>query len=99
MLIENELVTKEFIDNGGPTLVLLKVIDSFGATGIIQFPYFKNNNFHLDALYVKTSSDDRNGVAIRYFLESCSDPLYNEFGDNVSARYFLIPGGIDPNSN
>jgi|GEM_PF-6902481 len=38
MLIEDELVTKEFIDNGGLILVFLKAIDSFGATGIIQLP-------------------------------------------------------------
>tara|TARA_Y100000589_G_C26830049_1_gene497580 strand:- start:147 stop:392 length:246 start_codon:yes stop_codon:yes gene_type:complete len=42
---------------------VLKAIDSFGATRIIQLPYFKNNNFHVDALYVKTSRDDRNGVS------------------------------------
>ena len=35
MLIEDELVTKKFIHNGGLLLVLLKAIDSFGATGII----------------------------------------------------------------
>ncbi|MCK0161008.1 hypothetical protein [Allomuricauda sp. F6463D] len=51
----------------------MKVTDSFRATKIIQLPYFMDNNILLEALYVKTSSDDRNGVAIRYIRESCSD--------------------------
>lgn len=98
MLIEDERVTEEFIENGGLVLVFLKVSDTFGATGIFQFPYFMDSNNYLDALYIKiTESEmgDMEGVAIRYFLESGSDPLYREFGDNVWVRYVLIPGGVD----
>jgi len=95
MLIEDERVTEEFMENGGLLLVFLKVIDPFGATGIFQFPYFMDSNNYLDALYVKASSDDIEGVAIRYFHESGSDPLYSQYEDNVSVRYVLIPGGVD----
>lgn len=48
--------------NVEPITMLLKVIDSFGTTGIFQFPYFMDNKVHSDALYVKPSRDtDRLG--------------------------------------
>ncbi|MAU14932.1 MAG: hypothetical protein CMH46_05260 [Muricauda sp.] len=94
MLIEDERVTEDFIDTGGVILVFLKLTGG-GTTSVVQLPIIRNN-IALDFIYINTPSEDREGIGIRYYRDTGSDPLPDNLtSDGYLIRYVLIPGGVD----
>lgn len=89
MLIEDENATGDFRDTG-TILMFYKFTDSGGTTAIFLMP-FVDETTRFDYLLAVNEGAGIEGIAVRYYRTSGTDPLPELDGQ---IRYILIPGGV-----
>lgn len=89
MIIEDENTSGDFRDSGA-LIMYYKIVDSEGTTGIFLMPVIDTQT-RFDYFLVVNEEAGIDGMAVRYYRDSGSDPLPELDGQ---IRYILLPGGI-----